>query len=75
MRVVEIGKTAEGRPQLMSIITSPANHRQLDRYRDISSRLALAEGLDDAQARAMAREGKAVVWIDGGLHATEVLGA
>ncbi len=75
MRVVEIGKTAEGRPQLMSIITSPANHRQLDRYRDISRRLALAEGLDDAQARAMAREGKAVVWIDGGLHATEVLGA
>jgi hypothetical protein len=75
MRVVEIGKTAEGRPQLTSIITSPANHRQLDRYRDISRRLALAEGLDDAQARAMAREGKAVIWIDGGLHATEVLGA
>ncbi len=75
MRVIEIGKTAEGRPQLMSIITSPANHRQLDRYRDISRRLGLAEGLDDSQARAMAREGKAVVWIDGGLHATEVLGA
>ncbi len=75
MRVVEIGRTAEGRPQLMSIVTSPANHRQLDRYRDIARRLALAEGLDDGQARAMAREGKAVVWIDGGLHATEVLGA
>ena len=26
MKLVEIGKTAEGRPQLMAIITSPENH-------------------------------------------------
>jgi hypothetical protein len=75
MRVVEIGRTAEGRPQLMAIVTSPQNHKNLDRYKEISRRLATAEGLTDDQARALAREGKAVVWIDGGLHATEVLGA
>ena len=38
-------------------------------------RLAKGEGLTDAQAHALAKEGKAVVWFDGGLHATEVLGA
>ena len=70
-----IGNTAEGRPQLMAIITTPENHRNLERYRGIARRLALAEGLDDNAARALAQEGKAVVWIDGGLHATEVLGA
>ena len=75
MKVVEIGKTAEGRPQLMAIITSPENHKKLERYRDISRRLAFAEGLTDEQALALAKEGKGVVWIDGGLHATEVLGA
>jgi hypothetical protein len=75
MVVQEIGRTAEGRPQLMAIVTSPANHRNLARYKDISRRLALAEGLTDDRARALAKEGKAVVWIDGGLHATEVLGA
>jgi hypothetical protein len=75
MKVVEIGRTAEGRPQLMAIITSPDNHKKLDRYKQISRQLALAEGLTDEQARALAREGKAVVWFDGGLHATEVLGA
>src|SRR6478609_3100723 len=73
--VQEIGKTAEGRPQLMAIVTSPENHKKLDRYREISARLARAEGLTDAQARALAKEGNAVVWIDGGLHATETLGA
>ena len=75
MVVEEIGKTAEGRPQLMAIITAPENFRNLARYKQISQRMALAEGLTDEQARAMAKEGKAVVWFDGGLHATEVLGA
>ena len=75
MKLVEIGKTAEGRPQLMAIISSPANLAKLDRYKEISRRLSLAEGLTDETAHALAKEGKAVVWIDGGLHATEVLGA
>jgi hypothetical protein len=75
MIVQEIGKSAEGRPQLMAIVTSPQNHARLARYREIAQRLALAEGLTDEQARTLANEGRAVVWIDGGLHATEVLGA
>jgi hypothetical protein len=75
MTVQEIGKSAEGRPHLMAIVTSPENHARLEHYRDISRRLARAEGLTEADARALAREGKAVVWIDGGLHASEILGA
>ncbi len=71
----EIGKTAEGRSQLMCIITSPANHQNLARYKDIARRLALAEGVSEQEARQLAQEGKAVVWLDGGLHATEVVGA
>jgi hypothetical protein len=73
--IQEIGRTAEGRAQLMAIVTSPANHRRLERYKEISRRLALADGLSDDEARTLAREGRAVVWIDGGLHATETLGA
>ena len=75
MRLESIGQTAEGRDQWMAIITSPENHRRLDRYQDIAQRLARAEELSDDEAHALAAEGKAVVWIDGGLHASEVLGA
>jgi hypothetical protein len=75
MQVMEIGKSAEGRPQLMAIITSPENFKNLARYKQIAQKLAHAEGVSESDARAMAKEGKAVVWIDGGLHATEVLGA
>ena len=75
LKVVNIGMTEEGRPQLMSIVTSPANHRKLSHYQDVARRLALADSVSDAEARRLSRDGKVVVWIDGGLHANEVLGA
>lgn len=74
MTMVDIGRTAEGRTQVMAIVTSPQNHRTLERYREISRTLAMGRA-DSATAARLAAEGKAVVWIDGGLHATEVLGA
>jgi hypothetical protein len=75
VKLVDIGLTEEGRHQLMLIVTSPENHKKLDRYKEISTKLARAEGVSEEQAKAMAAEGKAVVWIDGGLHATETVGA
>jgi len=72
-RYTVIGKTEEGHDQLMLIISSPANLKNLDRYKSISQQLAHAENITDEQAHALAGEGKTVVWIDGGLHATEVV--
>lgn len=73
LKVVSIGATEEGRPQLMGVVTSPANHRELARYQDISRRLAFAEGISEEEAKRLSAEGKAVVWIDAGLHASETL--
>jgi hypothetical protein len=73
LKLVSIGTTEEGRPQLMGIVTSPANHRDLKKHQATARRLCLADGVDEAEARALAGTGKAVVWIDGGLHASEVL--
>ncbi|MQA30109.1 MAG: peptidase, partial [Luteitalea sp.] len=75
LTVVEIGKTEEGRPELTAIITSPGNHQELAQLKEMNRKLALAEGVTEDQARQLANDGKTVVWIDGGLHATEVLGA
>jgi hypothetical protein len=73
-RLDTIGKTAEGRPQLSMIVSSPENIRNLEKYRSISKKLAYAE-IPEAEAKALAKEGKSIIWIDGGLHASEVLGA
>src|SRR5436189_3539568 len=75
MMVVDIGKTEEGRTEYTAIITSPENHRRLPLIKEANRKLAMAEGLTDEQARQLARDSKIIVWIDGGLHATEVLGA
>jgi len=74
VKLVDIGKTEEGRSQYMLIVSSPENLKNLDRYKEISQQLAHAE-LTPEQAKALAQEGKAVVWIDGGLHANETVGA
>ena len=75
MKLVSIGKTEEGREQYMAIVSSPANIRNLEKYRQMAGRLARAEGVNEAQAHELAAQGKAVVWIDGGLHASETVGS
>jgi len=67
----EIGRSVLGKPLFLLTISTPENLANLDRWRDISEQLARAK-VDAETAGALAAEGKAVVWIDGGLHATEV---
>ena len=67
----EIGTTAQGKPMYLAFVSSRENLQDLDRYRDISRRLARAE-VDSTEARRLSRQGKAFVWIDAGLHSTEV---
>ncbi|MGK6353007.1 M14 family metallopeptidase [Parapedobacter sp. DT-150] len=74
VQLVDIGDTEEGRTQYMLIISSPENMKKLAEYKEISTKLAYAEGIDDATAKSLAATGKAVVWIDGALHSTEMVG-
>ena len=64
-KLVDIGPTEEGRRQYMMIITSPANLKKLDQSKNIAALLARAEGLTDDQARVLAKDCKAVIWVDG----------
>jgi hypothetical protein len=73
IKLVDIGQTAEKRSQLMAIVTSPANHKQLLRWQATARLLANADTVTAGMAKQLATEGKAVVWIDAGLHASESL--
>ena len=72
MQLVEVGKTSEGRPWFMALVSTPDNLARVEEYREIARRLAAPAGLTDEEAQDLARRGKAIVHIDGGLHATEV---
>ena len=74
VRLLEAGKTTQGRTMYYALVSSPDNLGKIDRYREIARRLAHPQGLTDAAARKLAHDGRAFVHIDGGLHATEVAG-
>jgi hypothetical protein len=75
VRLVEAGKTTRGRSMYFALVSTPDNLSRIDRYREIARRLAHPQGLSEEEARRLAREGRALVHIDGGLHSTEVAGA
>jgi Zinc carboxypeptidase len=74
IKLEQIGKSGYGRDMFVAIISSEENVKNVDRYRSIVKQLA-AGTIDENTARELAKQGKAIVWIDGGLHATEVAGA
>lgn len=71
IRLETFGTSAGGRPLFVAYISSPENLRQLERYKQISRRLTLGQAAA-AEAKTLAAEGKTIVWIDSGLHASEV---
>jgi len=75
IKLVQVGKSTQGRDWYIAFISNPENLAQLDKTKDMSRRLAVARGISDEQAHQMSRQIKPIIHIDGGLHATEVANA
>ena len=56
-----VGTTSEGRAWYIALISSAENLAQLERYREISLRLAHPVDLDEAEARRLGAESKVIV--------------
>ncbi|AUD07118.1 hypothetical protein CWM47_01475 [Spirosoma pollinicola] len=75
VKLVHVGETSEGRPWYFALISAKKNLDNIDKYRAIAQRLAHPAGLTDEEAKKLSLEGRPLVHIDGGLHASEVAGA
>ncbi len=71
IKLFDMGKTSLGQAMTYAVISSSANITALDRLKDVSRRLSLVSGLSPSEAESLAKSGKAIVYIDGGLHASE----
>jgi hypothetical protein len=72
MKLVELGKSSEGRPFIALFISSPANLAKLDQYRQINARLNDPRGITEPEVRKLVADGRAVVIQSFGLHSSEV---
>src|SRR5881409_2506376 len=70
-----VGQTTLKKPFLRVTITSPENQARLDRYEQITRRLADPRGLSAEEAEQLIGEGKSVIAITCTVHATEVAAA
>ncbi|HST53121.1 MAG TPA: M14 family zinc carboxypeptidase [Pyrinomonadaceae bacterium] len=64
-------KTEEGREQMLVAISDEANLQRLDRYKEITARLADPRQTSDAEAAQLVSEGKALYWLSGSIHSPE----
>jgi hypothetical protein len=71
VKVWSIGTSEEGREMLVAAVSDEANLAKLDRYKEITARLADPRRLSDAEAQKLIAEGKPIYWADGSIHSPE----
>ena len=72
--VKEIGKSTLGKPLIVAFISAPDNIRHLDRYRQMSAKLADPRTIKDAaEVESLIKNGKTIVTISCSIHSTEIV--
>jgi hypothetical protein len=72
VRVTELGKSTQGNSFIFAVISSKENLDGIEEIKRTSKRLAMARGLTDESAKALAGAEKVSVLITCSIHATEV---
>jgi zinc carboxypeptidase len=71
VRVFSMGMSEEGREMILVAVADEATIQNLDRYKQITARLADPRGLSEADAQALIQQGKPIYWADGSIHSPE----
>src|SRR5215210_967486 len=64
-------RSEEGREQMLVVVSDEANLARLDRYKEITAKLADPRKINDAEAQALIGEGKTFYWASGSIHSPE----
>lgn len=72
VRVVEYGRSTEGRPMIAAIVSAAGNLERLDHFQEIQKRLSDPRVTPQDEADELIAEGKAIVLITCSVHSTEV---
>lgn len=71
VKIIEVGRTDEGRPCWSALIADEASIAAVDAYKGYLARLADPRGLSEVEAQAVVAKSKPIYHITGGLHSSE----
>src|SRR5260370_4779293 len=71
VKVFSLGKSEEGREMLAVVLNDRPKLARLERYKEVTRRLADPRGLSEAEAQKLIAEGKPIYWADGSIHSPE----
>lgn len=71
VQVFSIGQTEEGREMILVAVSNEETIANLDRYKELTARLADPRGLTDDEAEEIIGEAKPMYWTTGALHSSE----
>lgn len=72
IKVVEIGKSAEGKPFVALFISAPENLARLDEYRQMNAKLSDPRGIAQGELDQIVANGKAIIVQSYDLHSSEI---
>src|SRR5687768_3739620 len=64
-------KSEEGREQMLVLVSDEANLAKLDRFKEITAKLADPRKISETEAQALVAEGKPFYWASGAIHSPE----
>ena len=64
-------RSEEGREQMLVVVSDEANLAKLDRYKEITAKLADPRRTNDTEARQLVSEAKPFYWASGSIHSPE----
>jgi Zinc carboxypeptidase len=64
-------KSEEGREQMLVLVSDESNLAKLDRYKEITAKLADPRKLSETEAHTLVAEGKPFYWASGSIHSPE----
>jgi hypothetical protein len=72
IKIFTLGESVLKKPILMAAISTPENLAKIDRWKEITHKLRDPRMTTADEARKLAREGKAIVYVTCSIHSTEI---
>lgn len=72
IKIENLGKTTDNNDLILAVISSEQNISQLEKYRDISNKLAHPTTINSTEADQLIQQGKVIAFITCNIHSTEI---